>query len=213
MVPGVLGHGEVAMTIWGLPVAGWMTAPAITLDGGCSLADAQRLMERHGVHHLPVLAGGALAGMVTLRAIHALQPHAAPLSAREWRALLATARLDAWLDAGWCLVAPHEPLGTVARALAERALSAATVAVDRRPLGVITVGDVSAAALAGRLPAGRAARRCALQCAGCGATTHVRQEVLAPPSCWRCGAGLAAPHAISQPPDDCRVAQESGARS
>jgi nucleotide-binding universal stress UspA family protein len=102
-------------------------------------------MERRGVHHLPVLAGGALAGMVTLRAIHALQPGDAPLSAREWRALLATARLDAWLDAGWCLAAPHERLGTVARAPAARALSAATVAVGRRPLGVITVGDLPAA--------------------------------------------------------------------
>jgi hypothetical protein len=52
---------------------------------------------------------GALAGMVTLRAIHALQPLDAPLSAREWRVLLATVRLDAWLGAAWCLVAPHEP--------------------------------------------------------------------------------------------------------
>jgi hypothetical protein len=52
---------------------------------------------------------GALAGRVTLRAIHALQPLDALLSAREWRVLLATVRLDAWLGAAWCLVAPHEP--------------------------------------------------------------------------------------------------------
>jgi len=175
------------MTIWDQPVASWMTAPAITLDGGCSLADAQRLMERRGVHHLPVLVDGALAGMVTLRAIHALQPHDAPLSAREWRMLLATARLDAWLGAAWCLVAPHEPLGAVAHVLAARALSAATIAVDRRPLGVITVGDLLTAAL----PSGHGAQRRASRCAGCGATTYVRGEVLVSPPCWRCGTGIA----------------------
>ena len=47
------------------PVAEIMTASPLAIDGGESLFDTTLLMTRRGIHHLPVMEAGRLAGIVT----------------------------------------------------------------------------------------------------------------------------------------------------
>lgn len=47
----------------------WMRTPAVTVGADARLADAEQLMQRHGVRMLPVVAGGRLAGVITRGAL------------------------------------------------------------------------------------------------------------------------------------------------
>jgi CBS domain-containing protein len=44
-----------------------MSSPVVTVTPAVSLRTAARLLQVHGIHHLPVVAGGKLVGMVTRR--------------------------------------------------------------------------------------------------------------------------------------------------
>jgi CBS domain-containing protein len=48
-------------------VAEWMTKEPATIDAGASVTDALGRMLKEGFRHLPVLEGGRLVGMVSLR--------------------------------------------------------------------------------------------------------------------------------------------------
>jgi acetoin utilization protein AcuB len=51
-------------------VKNWMSQPAITVDVGTLVEDADRLAKRHEIHMLPVMQNGRLAGIVTDRDIN-----------------------------------------------------------------------------------------------------------------------------------------------
>ncbi|HZD74850.1 MAG TPA: CBS domain-containing protein [Actinomycetota bacterium] len=51
----------------GLTAADRMRSPVITVTGDVSLRTAARLLQVHGIHHLPVVDEGRLVGMVTRR--------------------------------------------------------------------------------------------------------------------------------------------------
>jgi CBS domain-containing protein len=48
-------------------VAEWMSKDPATIDAGASVAEALDRLLEEGFRHLPVMAGGALVGMVSLR--------------------------------------------------------------------------------------------------------------------------------------------------
>lgn len=51
------------------PVSEWMTPDPVTVDPETDADDAAQMMLSHGFRHLPVIEGGALAGIVSLRDI------------------------------------------------------------------------------------------------------------------------------------------------
>lgn len=44
-----------------------MTSPIIAVEPAQTVADCMRLMGKHGLRHLPVVAGGRLLGMISIR--------------------------------------------------------------------------------------------------------------------------------------------------
>ncbi|MEM9533476.1 MAG: DUF294 nucleotidyltransferase-like domain-containing protein [Pseudomonadota bacterium] len=65
------------------PIRDFMTPDPITIDGQASAVDALIVMNDDGVHHLPVLAQGALVGVITLTDLFcALNNHPVYLAAR-----------------------------------------------------------------------------------------------------------------------------------
>jgi CBS domain-containing protein len=53
------------------PVGDWMTHDPVTVDASVDVAEARDLMLRRGFRHLPVLEGGVLVGIVSLRDLSA----------------------------------------------------------------------------------------------------------------------------------------------
>ena len=54
-------------------IARHMTPSPATIEASRSLAEAHRMMRRHGIRHLPVVAGGNLVGILSLRDLHLLE--------------------------------------------------------------------------------------------------------------------------------------------
>lgn len=52
---------------WALPVAACMTSPAKTIQADADIADAMALMESAAIQRLPVLEGGRLVGVLSLK--------------------------------------------------------------------------------------------------------------------------------------------------
>jgi acetoin utilization protein AcuB len=50
-----------------------MTPSPATIESSRSLAEAHRMMRRHGIRHLPVVTGGSLVGILSLRDLHLLE--------------------------------------------------------------------------------------------------------------------------------------------
>jgi acetoin utilization protein AcuB len=46
-------------------VKNWMSKPAITIDSDAVLMDAMNLLQQHEIHHLPVMEGARLVGIIT----------------------------------------------------------------------------------------------------------------------------------------------------
>jgi len=53
------------------PVADWMTHDPLTVDADADVAPARALMLERGFRHLPVMEGGTLVGIVSLRDLSA----------------------------------------------------------------------------------------------------------------------------------------------
>ncbi len=54
-------------------VSRYMTKQPFSIDRKASLQEAHQLMRKHRIRHLPVLEGGNLVGIVTLRDLHLLE--------------------------------------------------------------------------------------------------------------------------------------------
>ncbi len=50
-----------------------MSPSPYTIECGASLAEAQAVMEKHKIRHLPVMDGGKLVGLLSMRDVHVLQ--------------------------------------------------------------------------------------------------------------------------------------------
>lgn len=59
------------MSLPDVKVSAYYTEQAATVDASASVDEARKLMERHGVRHLPLVHEGKTAGVVSMRDIHA----------------------------------------------------------------------------------------------------------------------------------------------
>jgi acetoin utilization protein AcuB len=118
-------HREIVRT--------YMSAAPVTIGRDQSLATAHRLMRQHNVRHLPVLDGGELVGLVSIRDLHFLEtlPSVVPEDVRVEEAMSP----DPYK------VSPNTSLERVAREMAEHKYGSAVVVDRGKVVGVFTTVD------------------------------------------------------------------------
>ena len=127
------GRASPKMTKKQLTIRDYMTESPHTIGSEQSLAKAHELMREHGIRHLPVLHGGQLAGMVTVRDLHLVETlkDVDPESVRVEEAMTPEPYV----------VEPTALLHAVASEMAERKLGSAIVVDGTKVVGVFTTVD------------------------------------------------------------------------
>lgn len=111
----------------------YMTQSPHTIGSDQPLARAHELMREHNIRHLPVLHGGKLAGMVTVRDLHLVET----LQDVNPEAV----KIEEAMSSDPYVVAPTATLKEVAREMADRKLGSAIVVDGGKVVGVFTTVD------------------------------------------------------------------------
>jgi len=112
-----------------------MTASPRSIDADATVSEAQSMMERHGVRHLPVTNGEKLVGIVTDRDVKTtLDPLLHMPTLQMVRGMMTPEPY---------VVGPDEPLDSVLLTLAERRIGCALVAEGGKLTGIFTTTDAS----------------------------------------------------------------------
>jgi acetoin utilization protein AcuB len=111
----------------------FMTRSVHTIGTRSPLVDAHRLMNEHAIRHLPVLEGGKLVGVVSMRDLHLIETLKG-VDPQEVAVEEAMAR-DAYT------VPPGTALLEVARTMAQHKYGSVVVARDSRVEGIFTTVD------------------------------------------------------------------------
>jgi len=114
-------------------IAEYMTRAPHSIGRDQSLASAQLLMRKRRIRHLPVLHGGRLVGMLSLRDIHLIET-LSDVDADE-------VTVEEAMSPDVYRVAPTKPLRQVAAHMARRKLGSAGVVEDGKVVGVFTTVD------------------------------------------------------------------------
>ena len=126
----------------------FMTTTPHSIGPDQPLAVAHRMMREHHIRHLPVLSGGKLAGIVTLRDLHLLE------TLRDVDPEKVTVE-DAMTQDVYS-VEPDAPLDEVCADMAERKLGSTVVMQNGHVVGMFTTVDACRALV--ELLRGRLAR-------------------------------------------------------
>jgi CBS domain-containing protein len=110
-----------------------MTSAPHTVAADQTIEDAARLLEAHGIHHLPVIDGHALVGVVDARG---LRLAAACRSSRSEPMLVREA-----VNGEPYVVGPDSPVAPVLRHMADAQIDAAVVMSSGRVVGIFCVFD------------------------------------------------------------------------
>lgn len=110
-----------------------MTPFPYWIDASRSPREARLLMQHHQVHHIPVMDGDRILGVLSDRELAQHGDDGAGPADLPVGALCARGAL---------IVASHEPLSSVLRAMAERSIDCALVTRDGRLAGIFTTTDV-----------------------------------------------------------------------
>jgi acetoin utilization protein AcuB len=121
------------MTAKELTVADRMTKTPHLIGAEQSMKSAHELMRAHDIRHLPVLHGGKLTGLLSLRDLHLVEtlPGVDP----------DVVRVEEAMSQDVYAVAPKTPLKTVVSEMAARKLGSAVVVDGRNVVGVFTTID------------------------------------------------------------------------
>lgn len=125
----------------------YMTTVLAMVDVETTLDEARRKMEEHGIHHLPVLQGGRLVGVITDRDteyLHFFHHHG-----------LKKVQVGAVMTEKPYVVPTEKPLDEVVSEMIARRATAALVMDGERVIGIFTSHDALEAlddALHGHLP-------------------------------------------------------------
>jgi acetoin utilization protein AcuB len=124
------------MTTSELTIGDRMTRTPHLIGDEQSLRTAHDLMHRHGIRHLPVLHGGKLKGLVSLRDLHLVE------TLRDVDP--ATLRVEEAMTQDVYAVGPKTSLKEVVKEMAERKLGSAVVIEGSAVVGVFTTVDALA---------------------------------------------------------------------
>jgi len=122
-----------------------MTAPVKTIDASATIGDALEALEGAGIHHLPVLEGGRLAGMLSSRDVRAWRQ-----AWKDRRDGVAGAEVDALLsrpirarmNAAPVSVEPNAPAGRAVMLLLEHHIGALPVVEGEAMVGIVSGFDL-----------------------------------------------------------------------
>lgn len=110
-----------------------MTPSPATIESSRSLAEAHRTMRRHAIRHLPVVAGGNLVGILSLRDLHFLE------TLRDVDPEKVT--VDEAMTRSPYTVEPGAAVEAVAQTLAENKWGSAVVVDEGKIVGMFTTTD------------------------------------------------------------------------
>jgi CBS domain-containing protein len=151
-------------------VRDWMSRDVVVVGPRTSLLNARRLLERHGVRHLPVVDGDQVVGMVSDRDLQ-VRDRVLALTLSTLQSDLVSGRyrmVASVMSAPVLLALADEPVSRAAQLMAERRVGALPVLDHGRLVGILTTTDclrglvaLDAAAHAEAATAQAAARRAA----------------------------------------------------
>lgn len=121
------------MTTRELTIGQRMTKTPHLIGDEQSLRTAHELMQRYGIRHLPVLHGGKLTGVVSLRDLHLVE------TLRDVDP--ATVSVEEAMTQDVYTVGPKTPLKEVVKEMADRKLGSAVVVEGTSVVGVFTTVD------------------------------------------------------------------------
>jgi acetoin utilization protein AcuB len=117
----------------------YMTPSPLTIGRAQTLSTAQRKMREHAIHHLPVLDGGQIVGLLSERDILLVEslPGTNPTDVRAEEAMVQSV----------LTTAPDAPLAEVVETMLARKVGSAVVMDGERVVGVFTTVDALRALL------------------------------------------------------------------
>jgi acetoin utilization protein AcuB len=119
------------------PIRKYMSTNLHTIGADQTVAQAHTVMRQHGIRHLPVLSGGALIGLVSIRDLHLIEtlrdvdPH--------------SVFVEEAMSTEVYTVSPDAPLDEVVDAMAEHKYGCAVVVQKHHVVGLFTTVDVCSA--------------------------------------------------------------------
>lgn len=120
-----------------------MTANPFTVDQSGSIPDAQAIMAKHKVRHLPVLDGDRLVGVISENDIDAALPSkATTLSTSEATYLISKLTVERVMSSPPITIAPEALLEEAAVLMRNHKIEILPVVQDRKLIGVITESDI-----------------------------------------------------------------------
>ena len=125
-------------------VKDWMSKPAITVDAGASVAKAVKLLKRHDINMLPVMAADRLAGIIAIVDIQrASAAGLNPLQQDELLELLSQVQVSSVMTSRPITVQPDHTVEEAAEILLIHRISGLPVVDGQDQLvGVITKSDI-----------------------------------------------------------------------
>jgi len=129
-----------------------MNHPVITVEAGTSLQEANNLMWRQGIRHLPVMERGRLVGIITDRDLRISTSELAPMPYKP------QTRVEEVMTAPVLTADPLDPVEEAAKVMRDRKIGCLPVVEGRELVGIITGIDLLDALVAmtgARLPSGR----------------------------------------------------------
>jgi acetoin utilization protein AcuB len=120
-----------------------MTPDPVVIWPSTSVLYARRLLARHKIRHLPVVAGSRLVGMVSARDIQSTDRHlVTTLSALQSDLVNGRYRpVETVMSEPVCTVGPDVSLQSAAGILVERRIGALPVLDEGRLVGIVTTTD------------------------------------------------------------------------
>ncbi len=121
-----------------------MSRNVVTTTPDTPVAEAQSVMRREKIHHLPVIeTSGKLVGIVTEKdLIYASPSPATSLSMYEINYLLAKLRVAKVMTHEVISVTGDTPLEQAARVMADHDIGCLPVVEDGKPVGIVTESDI-----------------------------------------------------------------------
>lgn len=114
-------------------LAAYMSVSPYTIGADQTFAVAHQLMRRHGIRHLPVLRGGKIVGVVSVRDLHLIETLP---DVKEDEVTVEEA-----MSPDVYSVSRDTPLAEVARYMAQQKLGSAVVLEGSTVVGVFTTVD------------------------------------------------------------------------
>ncbi len=111
----------------------YMSTSPHTVRPDLTLADAAAVMREHNIRHLPVLNGGALVGVLSIRDIHLIETLKDVYPAKV--------KVEDAMTQEVYVVSPDSPLDEVVDELAAKKYGSAIVEQNGKVVGIFTVID------------------------------------------------------------------------